>query len=118
MCFYVKIKLYVSFYVDTFEDLWPASERPSTYVQQLLEWRPTGLYPIFPSKTDPQDDRSLASSDDDDEYDLDTLLRGEADFKIFVLSKFTVCGHGVFAVILVIGIYSIHTAAMMNKIVT
>lgn len=57
---------------DTFEDLWPAAERPSTYLQQLLDWRPSGLHPIFPTYTDPPGDPCHIPSDSDDDHD--TLL--------------------------------------------
>ncbi|KAI0242143.1 hypothetical protein LSAT2_014634 [Lamellibrachia satsuma] len=61
---------------DTFEDLWSCVERPSTYLPQLVEWRPTGLHPIFSSHKDPLDDCCDTSSDEDD--DLDTLLMNDA----------------------------------------
>ncbi|KAK2192861.1 hypothetical protein NP493_21g05042, partial [Ridgeia piscesae] len=61
---------------DTFEDLWPAVERPSTYLQQLLDWRPSGLHPIFPTYTDAPDDPCCILSDDSDD-DLDMLLRND-----------------------------------------
>jgi len=37
---------------DSFSDVWAPEERADSYIQEILDWRPTRLYPIRDDKTD------------------------------------------------------------------
>lgn len=41
---------------DDFEDIWPKSERISTYISQLISWRPPCLFADYPASDDEVDE--------------------------------------------------------------
>jgi hypothetical protein len=41
---------------DDFEDIWPKSERISTYIKNLVNWRPPCLFGDLPESEDDEDE--------------------------------------------------------------
>ncbi|XP_033757042.1 uncharacterized protein LOC117339508 [Pecten maximus] len=57
---------------DDFEDIWPKSERISTYISQLISWRPPCLFSHLPDSGDETDEEEERKKRMDN---LDTILQ-------------------------------------------
>ena len=50
---------------DTFDDIWPVKDQPSSYLTQLLNWRPAAILPCRDDLDhDPEHDLELSDGED------------------------------------------------------